>query len=155
MSWVFDYSDATKGERLVLLALANHRNGDTGLCCPGVELLARETRLSHSATWRAIQRLEGGGHIEVERSKGRGNRYRIVGYEQARNAPSALEDRARLDAELGALEPETRRVDAPLTSNQEPLEAIASQEERTPADIEAGERALQAMRAQHGFAKRA
>lgn len=115
MAWVFDYSEATKGERLVLLALANHLNGETGLCCPGIDLLASEVRLSHSATWRAIQRLEEGGHVEVVRSPGRGNRYRILGYDQARNAPA---HQARLVAQPGALDAETRRAHAPLTNNR-------------------------------------
>ena len=115
MAWVFDYSEATKGERLVLLALANHLNGETGLCCPGIDLLASEVRLSHSATWRAIQRLEEGGHVEVVRSAGRGNRYRILGYEQARNAPT---HQARSAVAPGASDPETRRAHAPLTNNR-------------------------------------
>ncbi len=158
MSWVFDFSTSTGGARLVMLALANHRNGENGLCCPGVELLARETRLSHSATWRAIQRLEAEGHIEVTRSSGRPNRYKLVGYEQARNAPSAVADRARLDAELGASDPETGRVDAPLTNNpKEPLGANAPQvvdDELSERDLEAAARTLQAVRARHGFVKR-
>ena len=52
LGWVFDHSPVSvSGERLVLLSLANHLNGTTGLCCPGIDLLARETRLSRSGVW--------------------------------------------------------------------------------------------------------
>ena len=140
MSWVFDHSDAAPSDgRLVLLTLANHLNGETGLCCPGIDLLAAETRMSHSAVWRAVQRLEDAKHIEVVRAKGRGNRYRIVGYDraqgnQARDAPTSGLDQARDAPQPGAITALTRRASAPLTSNRNYPITSASQETRKIAE---------------------
>ena len=140
MSWVFDHSDAAPSDgRLVLLTLANHLNGETGLCCPGIDLLAAETRMSHSAVWRAVQRLEDAKHIEVVRAKGRGNRYRIVGYDrarenQARDAPTSGLDQARDAPQPGAFDAQTRRAHAPLTSNRNYPITSASSEKRKIAD---------------------
>ena len=140
MAWVFDApAPRVSGERLVLLSLANHLNGATGLCCPGIDLLAQETQLSHSGVWRAIQRLEKGKHIEVVRAKGRGNRYRIVGYDraqgnQARDAPTSGLDQARDAPQPGAITALTRRASAPLTSNRNYPITSASSEKRKIAD---------------------
>lgn len=90
MSWVFDYSEAKHGARLVLIAMANHHNSMTGAIFPSVDLLAREARLSKTGTLKAIDELEREGHISVHRpetyGRGRFNRYVILGYEEMVNA---------------------------------------------------------------------
>ena len=140
MSWVFDHSDAAPSDgRLVLLTLANHLNGETGLCCPGIDLLAAETRMSHSAVWRAVQRLEDAKHIEVVRAKGRGNRYRIVGYDrarenQARDAFTSGLDQARTRLNQARLMPKPGAPTAPLTSTPNYPITSASSEKRKIAD---------------------
>lgn len=86
VSWVLDHSEAKGGERLVLIAIANHYDWND----PALVALAREARLSRSAVIRAIHRLEADGELVVERDetpgRSRKNRYIITGYEESRNA---------------------------------------------------------------------
>ena len=68
-------------ERCLLLELAEHRNADTGLCCPGVERLAEFCGITRANVSRALKNLEArttGVGIRVERSgggRGRVNHY--------------------------------------------------------------------------------
>lgn len=86
VSWVLDHSTAQHGERLVLIAIANHYDFND----PALVVLAREARLSRSAVIRAIQSLEERGELEVDRDdtpgRSRKNHYRIPGYEESRDA---------------------------------------------------------------------
>lgn len=86
LSWVLDHSEAKHGERLVLIAIANHYDFND----PALVVLAREARLSRSAVIRAIQNLEVAGELAVERDpmggRSRKNHYLIPGYEGSRFA---------------------------------------------------------------------
>jgi DNA-binding MarR family transcriptional regulator len=64
---------------LVLVLLADHLNGKTGLCCPSIPLLAEECRRDERSIFRALKRLEDQGHISRDSGRGVGhsNRYRI------------------------------------------------------------------------------
>lgn len=70
MSWVFDHSAARLGERLVLLAIANHAREDGSGAWPSVETIALEANLSESAAHRAIRRLEQSGQLVIFRGEG-------------------------------------------------------------------------------------
>lgn len=91
VSWVLDHSQAQHGERLVLIAIANHYDFND----PALVVIARESRLSRSAVIRAVAKLEKDGELEVDRDasggRSRKNHYRIPGYEQSRNATHAKE----------------------------------------------------------------
>lgn len=107
MAWVFDHSEATGGERLVLLAVANHYDFND----PPLSVLAREARLSRSATIRAIARAEADGELVVDRDEAGGrsrtNRYTIPGYERSRNATLSPEEGSRSTPETVASHSET------------------------------------------------
>lgn len=85
LSWVFDHSEATGSDRLVLLTMANHYSRD-GLCCPSFDTIGREARLSRSTVIRAVQSLEQGGHVgvvrDVQRGRSKVNHYRLLGFEE-------------------------------------------------------------------------
>jgi hypothetical protein len=74
MSWAFK-QDVEPGPKLVLLALADHANGQTGLCIPGQKLLADQCSMSVRTVQRHIQVLEDAGLLRREarmRGQGRG-----------------------------------------------------------------------------------
>lgn len=70
MSWVLRHSEATQGERLVLLVLADHAGDDGCHSYPSVPTIAREARLSERQVQYALKNLKGRGEIEVERKGG-------------------------------------------------------------------------------------
>lgn len=73
-TWVFDHSEATGSDRLVLLALADHADDETWSCWPSMQRIARKARLSESTTRRALQSLAASGRIRIERNGGLGYR---------------------------------------------------------------------------------
>lgn len=62
---------------MVLLALAECHNGQTGLCCPSVQTIARMTRYARSTVMEAIHSLEEAGLLSVERCPGRHSNYKL------------------------------------------------------------------------------
>lgn len=74
-SWAWQAEVSRSSAKLVLLALAECHNGETGLCCPSIKFISRLTGLDRKAIMRGIKTLEDGGFILVDRSDGRHNRY--------------------------------------------------------------------------------
>ena len=84
VSAVWEYSSHSRGELLVLLALADNADTDTGQCFPSVRYLAEKTRLTRRAVQYAIRSLEQSGEVEIitpgnwsPDGKGRPHTYRI------------------------------------------------------------------------------
>lgn len=73
------------GARLVLLALADHHNASTNLCCPSVARLVETTKLERKAVLRAIAELEHQRIISTERKNGCGSRYTLHFLDQSQN----------------------------------------------------------------------
>ena len=74
MNWAFQ-QNLPPAEKLVLLALADHYNGGTGLCIPGQKLLAEQASMSVRSVQRHLADLEERGMISRRarfRSEGRG-----------------------------------------------------------------------------------
>ena len=74
MSWAFK-QDIEPPAKLVLLALADHANGQTGLCIPGQKALADQCSMSVRTVQRHLNTLESSGLIRREarmRGEGRG-----------------------------------------------------------------------------------
>lgn len=63
MSWVLRESEATLGDRLVLLVLADHAKGDGTKAWPSLETISREARLSERQARRCLRNLEESGEI--------------------------------------------------------------------------------------------
>lgn len=62
-SWVLRNSEAHLGDRLVLLALADHAKDDGTYAWPSVETIAREAHLSSRQVRRCLRNLEESGSI--------------------------------------------------------------------------------------------
>lgn len=78
MEWVWTHSKAKKGSRLVLLAIADCASADGSNAFPSMAELMRKTALSERGIQAAISDLEKIGELVVERTTGKGNRYRVV-----------------------------------------------------------------------------
>ena len=70
----------TRGEKLVLLLLADYTDPETGIAWPSMETLAEEGLYDRRQILRIIDSLQKKNFVTVERSEGRKtNRYKIVG----------------------------------------------------------------------------
>lgn len=81
-SWVYENSEATGNERLILLAIADEADDDGTNGHPGIDRIAHKARVNKRTTMRCIERLELAGRLVVHRPevKGRGryNTYVVV-----------------------------------------------------------------------------
>lgn len=73
MSWVFEHSAATLGDRLVLLAIADHANNEGLDAFPSVDTIAKKARVDRSTVFRSIERLVALGELKVQSGGGRGH----------------------------------------------------------------------------------
>lgn len=62
-------------DKLVLMMLAKHMNPRTGLCCPSIKLIARETGLSPATIKRITKRWNETGYVTSERHRGQDGRW--------------------------------------------------------------------------------
>lgn len=91
LTWAWGVEDVSSTQKLVLLALADHKNEQTGRCDPSVERIARRTCLSERAVRGALAALADRGLIVIERRVGTSSRYLL--------AVSASEDGPALTTE--------------------------------------------------------
>jgi hypothetical protein len=75
VAWVFDFSESTLADRLVLLAIANHCDARGYNSYPSIEHIAREARVSRATIFRSIETLEQMGELVVHRRPGRSSIY--------------------------------------------------------------------------------
>ena len=80
IQWVWDCSESTNGERLVLLAIADNAADDGTRAYPSIAEIARKANLSERAVHYAIERLTKLGELVVKRGSGRGrvNMYSVI-----------------------------------------------------------------------------
>lgn len=80
MTWVWEHSRSKLSARLVLLAIADHANGDGLDAYPSTVQLMRKTGLSERAVQKAVAELVELGELHVSAGGGRGNtnRYRVL-----------------------------------------------------------------------------
>ena len=124
MSWAFK-QPVDPGAKLVLLALADHANGQTGLCIPGQKLLAEQCSMSVRTVQRHLITLEDGGYVRREarmRGAGRGrtsDRY-YLGEQRDSSASQRQDDTTNATNQddqhdtVGVAEPEENRKKEPL-----------------------------------------
>lgn len=130
MSWVFEHSEASGTDRLVLLALANHAGqtavGDAWESWPSVERIAREAAVTFRTAQESLARLEREGHIvrvihgspddRVRRDR-RTNLYRILLDDEAER-PSA----EPVEGEIHSPQEAWQRVEDEVRSDDTPSE---------------------------------
>ena len=124
MSWAFK-QPVDPGPKLVLLALADHANGQTGLCIPGQKLLAEQCSMSVRTVQRHLMALEDEGYVRREarmRGAGRGrtsDRY-YLGDQRDSSAPKRQDDTTKATNQddqhdtVVVAEPEGNRKKEPL-----------------------------------------
>lgn len=102
-NWVRRFGPSDRTELLVLLDLADHAN-DAGIAFPGVERMAKRSRLSRRGTQKILRRLERGKWvIPIKHGCGRSNKN---GWQLNWDAPLAID---RESMEIGEpVEPEGR-----------------------------------------------
>ncbi|MRH77797.1 hypothetical protein GH984_03685 [Spiribacter sp. C176] len=66
-----------RSEITVAITLANMANAKTGVCWPSLNTLAQSTNADRRSVVRAINQLSRAGFIQVERTQGRSNVYRL------------------------------------------------------------------------------
>jgi hypothetical protein len=89
MTWVWEHSRSKLSARLVLLAIADHANGDGVDAFPSMAQLAHKTGLSERGVQIAVAELVRLGELHVSAGGGRGrtNRYRVLMVNPAEVAP--------------------------------------------------------------------
>jgi hypothetical protein len=89
MTWVWEHSRSKLSARLVLLAIADHANGDGVDAFPSMAQLAHKTGLSERGVQMAVAELVRLGELHVSAGGGRGrtNRYRVLMVNPAEDAP--------------------------------------------------------------------
>lgn len=152
VAWVFDEHPASGGDRLVLLALANHYSRD-GICFVSYDTIAREARMSRRAAIDAVNRLEQAGYIGVSRPGDTDHRwpcnsYTLSGFPPVENGPAAVDNPAVTGGEpvddgsegtsprpvLGVKDgPSTGEVHAP--SGEAGFTRTYNQEQPEPGDV--------------------
>ena len=73
--WAWEQKELTPIEKLVLLALANRHNKDTGKCYPSMNRMAIDTGMCSRSVMRSIGGLEKKGLITTQRYGGKSNYY--------------------------------------------------------------------------------
>ena len=75
--WAWQQTGIPPLEKLVLLALAERHNKDTGKCYPSMTLMAEDTGMSRRSVMRAIRGLEERGLITCDRTYGKSTFYHL------------------------------------------------------------------------------
>jgi hypothetical protein len=86
MSWVLRNSNATLGDRLVLIVLADHAREDGTSAWPSLETIAHQAKLSERQARRCLRNLEASGEIrETGRSRKGTHIYEFPLYQKGDN----------------------------------------------------------------------
>jgi DNA-binding MarR family transcriptional regulator len=146
MSWAFK-QNIEPGPKLVLLALADHANGQTGLCIPGQKSLAEQCSMSVRTVQRHIQVLEKSGLLRREarmRGDGRGrtsDRYYLgdQGDKSALRRQVCTTNATNQDDQcdtVGVAEPEENRKKEPIAATpKEPIPKLKDELFETVAEV--------------------
>lgn len=119
MTWVWEHSEATGNDRLVLLALADCADDSGANAYPSLETLATKARVSRRTAIRCVANLTEDGSIEVIRHGGRKGRGGTSnGYRVLMDAPSSSDDLTPLE-ERKECQPVTRDKSSLVTNQTE------------------------------------
>lgn len=117
-TWVLDHSEERLGNRLVLLALAEHAHDDGSKAYPAISTLMKRTRLSERQVRNCLRALEGNGSITCTGELKNGTRVYAVG--MSKTAPANVAAPAKTDARIAPKPSSTRPKDSPTTKAREP-----------------------------------
>lgn len=122
VGWVFDWSEATLADRLVLLAIANHADARGMNAWPSIEKIADEAKVDRATVFRAITALEQLGELTVLRRPGRSSYYGITAFMGSQDATG--EGVANCDGGVASTHQRGRKLrPKPLVTVNEPSRA--------------------------------
>lgn len=105
-TWVYEHSEATGNDRLVLLAIADEADDDGRNAFPGIDRIGHKARVPKRTTMRCLERLEASGDLVVNRPEQRGrghhNTYVVVMGKGDNLAPIPDAEERRAKARKGA-----------------------------------------------------
>ena len=121
MAWVLDNSRSEGVARLVLIALANHYNVNTGQCDPGLRCIAREANCSTGGVQDAVRRLVDLGELIVAQpGKGKATtKYHLPWSSEV--APSARSGPRTSDSEGSPSARSGPRTSDPVVRGRDPV----------------------------------
>ena len=115
INWVYDNSPSTGTARAVLLYLANCANEGNQWCWPSVQIIAAKCKISRSAVFAAIKKLEASAEIQIQHSPGMTpNRYLVL-IEMSENTTSTEPPVQNLDGAESGLQ--QSRIWTPTVQN--------------------------------------
>lgn len=76
---IYDHVGLPPTAKLVLIAIADHINDETGYGWPSMSRLAHISGIHKTNVLRWVMWLESEGHITIQRKSGRSNGYRLTG----------------------------------------------------------------------------
>lgn len=133
LDWVLRESEATRGPRLVLLALADCAKSDGTYAWPSVGTLTRHTRMSERAVQYALRQLVSEGHLTVRGKHQTGTTiYDIVGVQELHRGAIADQEGVQLPAQGGA----TIAPEPTENRQREPSEKKTDKENPEPIGFE-------------------
>lgn len=81
VAWAMQQTTGSASRKAVLIALADHENGQTGKCCPTMETMAERLEMGERTVRRALVELEGAGFIIRSRSRRQDGSLGVYHYE--------------------------------------------------------------------------
>ena len=130
LSWVFQNSEATLGDRLTLLALADYCHDDGTNAYASVESYARKSRLSKRNVQRSLRKLEADGRIEQTGVRPNGC---VVYRVRLLDAPEATQGDDSLS--WGGMTTTTRKDDSLSSDSSESSKKLTPQTPHRPATV--------------------
>lgn len=145
MSAVFESASLGPTERLVMLALADHADEDTGRCYPSIARICQRTGLGERTVQGAIRKLRASGHLTIIPGGGRGNANLYVVNPAAEtpfisaNPAVAAPITAQPEGETPQILRETPQITAlnPAAAAPEPLRTTINQQQSREAEAAA------------------
>lgn len=130
MAWVFEHSPTKGAERLVLLSLANHADGD-GRCWPSMQTVIKETRLNDQTVKRAVHDLHAAGHLTRVQNGAPGGHTNL--YVLQLGPPKVVESAPPSEVSQGGASDTGKVVESAPPNHQEPSDVVSlSRVEGTP-----------------------
>lgn len=126
MSWVWEHSQATGRDLLVLLAIADRADDEGGGAWPSQSTIAAKTRISVRSVQRALDDLVEMGELAIEQRAGGGK------HTPARYRPNAYR----------VLMPEGRQIDTPAEPRGDTSDAEGRQDGQQGATLLSHETSL-------------
>jgi hypothetical protein len=138
MTWVFDESESTGTERLVLLAIADHADDETWTAWPSIERLAHKAKCSDRTVQRSIRSLADLGELTIIEGGGSRKTHRYTVNPQGRQIVAPPME-SEVTPRASGVTPTVERGDARVTRTLRNRQGTADQQQPTRTRLGAQE----------------